>query len=435
MNRFVLLAVLLSTVTGFACAAAAQEAAETGPEGRLRVVYRAPIWFDRWVGPVLSEFEEMYPAVAVEVQNIPHPEYPSRMQLAFASGNVPDLFELNLNQHFDFFAAQGMLQNLQPYVVRNGFPIISFSSAVVDRLSLDGDLNLMPMGAHPGIAAVAYNRTNLDSAGIASPADDWTYDDYLETARKLTVKQPDGRVTRFGTVAPKQWGPVLAALASFGGGWLDSTGIRSALLDKGSVPVYHLIDRLLNQERLAPRDDEMIGHQRASFMGGQSSMCFMGIWEIGTINLGMAEGNEAALAPLPIGPAGRMSAGANIEGFAMAADAPNKEAAWAMLQWMGGEDMQRRVTTEDIGLTPRTAILDELRVAHDPWKAPYVEALLSGEYLTPLIPANFRVGEMRNAIQRNLDPAFAGTMPMDDALRAAHDALQTVLDKPVPEQM
>ena len=119
----------------------------------------------------------------------------------------------------------------------------------------------------------------------------------------------------------------------------------------------------------------------------------------------------------------------------MAADAPNKEAAWAMLQWTGGEDMQRRVTTEDIGLTPRTAILDELRVAHDPWKAPYVEALLSGEYLTPPIPANFRVGEMRNAIQRNLDPAFAGTMPMDDALRAAHDALQAVLDKPVPEQM
>ena len=80
---------------------------------------------------------------------------------------------------------------------------------------------------------------------------------HLEIARKLTVKEPDGRVTQFGTVASKQWVPVVAVLASFGGGWLDDTGTRSALLDDGSMEAYRLIDVLLNQERLAPRDDEM----------------------------------------------------------------------------------------------------------------------------------------------------------------------------------
>ena len=185
---------------------------------------------------------------------------------------------------------------------------------------------------------VAVRRAEWRSA--RSPRD-WTYDDYLEIARKLTVKDSDGRVTQFGTVAPKQWVPIVAVLASFGGGWLDDTGTRSALLDEGSMEAYRLIDVLLNQERLAPRDDEMIGNQRVSFMGGQSSMYFMGIWEIGTITRGMAEGNEAAIAPIPIGPAGRIPAGANMEGFAMTADAPNKEAAWAMHKWMGSEEMQR----------------------------------------------------------------------------------------------
>ena len=41
---------------------------------------------------------------------------------------------------------------------------------------------------------------------------------------------------------------------------------------------------------------------------------------------------------------------------------------------------------------------------------------------------------MRNTIQQNLDPAFAGTMSMEEALAAAHEALQAVLDKPVPEE-
>lgn len=435
MKRAASLLALFVIVTGFTFATGAEEAAESGPAGRLWVVYRAPIWFDRWIGPVLSEFEEMHPSVEVEMQNIPHSEYTFKMQLAFASGNVPDLFELNLNQNFDFFASQGLLENLQPYVVRDGFPITRFSSAVVERLSKDGDLYIMPMGTHPGIAAVAYNKTHFDIAGVSYPAADWTYEDYLDIARKLTVKEADGRTVQFGTVAPKQWVPVVAVLASFGGGWIDDTGTRSALLDPDSVAAYHFIDRLINQERLAPRDDEMIGNQRASFLGGQSSMYFMGIWEIGTITRGMAEGNEAAIAPLPIGPAGRIPAGANMEGFAMTADAANKEAAWAMLKWFGGEDMQRRVTTEDLNLTPRTGILDELNVAADSWKAPYVEALFSGEFVPPPIPANYRVGEMRNTIQQNLDPAFAGTMSIDEALRAAHDALQAVLDKPVPEEM
>jgi len=34
----------------------------------------------------------------------------------------------------------------------------------------------------------------------------------------------------------------------------------------------------------------------------------------------------------------------------------------------------------------------------------------------------------RNTIQQNLDPAFAGTMSMEEALEAAHEALQAVLD-------
>ena len=41
-----------------------------------------------------------------------------------------------------------------------------------------------------------FNKRMFDEAGVAYPTDDWTYDDMLAAAEKLTIKAPDGTTTQ-----------------------------------------------------------------------------------------------------------------------------------------------------------------------------------------------------------------------------------------------
>src|SRR3989442_877767 len=64
---------------------------------------------------------------------------------------------------------------------------------------------------------VVYNRDLLDRAAIAYPTDDWTWDDFLRTAQRLTRdRDGDGRID--------QWGAAFDRGPSFGLPWIWAGG-------------------------------------------------------------------------------------------------------------------------------------------------------------------------------------------------------------------
>ena len=73
----------------------------------------------------------------------------------------------------------------------------------------------MPRG-FTGQWVLFYNRRSFSAAGVRPPAGDWTWDDFLRTARELT--RPAA-----GT-SPAQWGTALEPLADFYYPWLWGSG-------------------------------------------------------------------------------------------------------------------------------------------------------------------------------------------------------------------
>ncbi len=436
----IVLALLCAAVLVFAsggtegAGAAAPKGAVTG---KVWVVYRAAIWADSFIKPNLEDFTKAYPGTTVELQNIPHAEYTYKLQLMFASKNVPDAIELNLNQNFDYFASKGLLANLTPFVDRDKFPLGEFNKTVIDRLSKKGGLYMMPIGSHPGVAAVAYNKTQFDKAGVAYPRDDWTYDDLIRIAKALTRKDASGKTVQWGLTPTYTWVPVVSVLASNGSGWIDAEGKKSLIATPESVRVYRWFADLLLKQGTMARDDQITDPNNIikAFLGTQCAMHFMGVWEVGTLKKGMAAGNVAGIAPLPMGTKGRIPGGANIDSFAMPESTKNREGGWAFLKWLGGEKMQTVVVTQGLGLSPMTKLLKLPEVASDPFMKPFIDALESGKFEASPIPANYRVGEMRNTILQGLSAAWTGSVPVDEAIRKTDQALQAVLDKPSPEQM
>ena len=149
MKKLSIILILLLTLGLGLFAAGSKEAAakDEGPV-ELWVVYRAPPYHDRLFVPNMDKFEAQNPNIKVKFQHVEHKEYTYKLQLMFASGEVPDSFEMNLNQNYDFFAVQGLFRDLTPYVERDNIPIDEFLKPLIDRIKQPGGLYMIPIDSH-----------------------------------------------------------------------------------------------------------------------------------------------------------------------------------------------------------------------------------------------------------------------------------------------
>jgi multiple sugar transport system substrate-binding protein len=106
-----------------------------------------------------------------------------KLTTAFAGGDPPDVF---LSGYGDFggFAAKRVLDPVGPHLdasetLRRG----AYYPQALKAFEIDGELQCMPQDISSPV--VFYNRDAFRAAGIDDPAADWSYDDFVATAKKL----------------------------------------------------------------------------------------------------------------------------------------------------------------------------------------------------------------------------------------------------------
>ena len=91
------------------------------------------------------------------------------------------------------------------------------------------------------VTSVYYNKQAFDEASVALPTPDWTTDQYTEAATKLTQKDSNGNITRWGGQIRPDW--VLAYfyyVEAFGGAVRDSDTYMNCLL--GEEPALQALE-------------------------------------------------------------------------------------------------------------------------------------------------------------------------------------------------
>ena len=90
---------------------------------------------------------------------------------------------------------------------------------LVDYYSVEGVIYGFPLQLKVG--CLAYNKDIFDKEGLPYPPPDWTWDEYYETAKKLTKDTDgDGRVDQWGS----NLGDLPIWILSNGGGVVDLVG-------------------------------------------------------------------------------------------------------------------------------------------------------------------------------------------------------------------
>src|SRR5699024_6703151 len=102
-------------------------------------------------------------------------------------------------EEFPNFAASGVLLDIDDFVKEDSeeVDIEDFAPSLLDAFTYEDKLYMLPTDWNSSI--IHYNKEVFDDDGMDYPREDWTWEDFLEIAKQLTVdKDGDGKIDQYG---------------------------------------------------------------------------------------------------------------------------------------------------------------------------------------------------------------------------------------------
>lgn len=137
-----------------------------------------------------TSFEQAHPDVKIIIEQAT--DHYECMQ-AFKSDESPDIIE---SGGWSLFNYKGMFLDLLPYVDEVPGLRDDLNPGIMRVASKDAALPGLPVDV--SLPLIMYNKEIFDQAGLPYPTDSWTWDEMMELAGKLTIRNESGVALQFG---------------------------------------------------------------------------------------------------------------------------------------------------------------------------------------------------------------------------------------------
>ncbi len=177
-------------------------------------------WGDTTDGPAWEKlapaYTAKYPGQVVKVTPVadPNANFYTKLQTMFAGGTPPDLASFQ-GWEWQVYADKNLLAPIDEYVKRDKLtaPFPEGYLSVEQSTKRKGKMYMVPL--QMGVMIMFYAKKMFDDAGVPYPKDDWTFEQFVELAKKLTTSGTD---KKYGYQANGNWYRDI--------GWLVLTGKR-----------------------------------------------------------------------------------------------------------------------------------------------------------------------------------------------------------------
>lgn len=225
-------------------------------------------------------FEKKNPDIRVKILHYPK-DYNKKLQAMFTAGTPPDVMYID-SHYFPDYVTKGVLLDLTPFIKgEDGLNLDKYYKRVLDVFTWDG--KYYGIAKDFSVLMAYYNVDLFEKYGIEPPSDNWTWNDFLKIAKKLTVDEDgDGRTDTYGTVVETWvgwWYPWLLQ----NGGQIYENGewvIGSPKYLMRNVEALNFIRDLVVRYKVAP---SIIAYHESPpedlFMAGKVGICFYGRWK------------------------------------------------------------------------------------------------------------------------------------------------------------
>lgn len=370
---------------------AGTDAGTSNASGSEPVTLRMAWWgsqtrHDRTV-QVIEMYEKANPNVKIEYEFFSFDDYFTKLKTLVASDNVWDIFQLGGNFP-DYMEKICFLNDF----IKDGTIDTSKISDAYLKITQDTSGNQIGLSNGLNTYGIAYDVDMFKAAGVALPADNWTWDDYADAARK--IKNATGH---YGTSSFTS-SEFIAGCSTYIGqqGKLGQYGFFNLDLngmgfdDPQMLAPYIQMRADLIKEGASPdagAEMEITNIENDFLVTGEAGMTWVAVNQFPTIyDVCAANGRTLALATLP-----RVTkdgnAGSNIQSSQMlcvSKDSAHKKEAAAFISWFQNSTECNNVLQGERGIPINEDVRTALIANAGPGqKIMYDYVTLVGTFATP----------------------------------------------------
>jgi len=355
---------------------------------------------------IAKKFEEKNPGVKVQVEAYGD-GFDQKLAASFGAKNPPDVMYM-----WNFPAYYKSLEPLDELAKKDpDMKLDDFYQGLFNYSSIDGKLYGMPAGFTTRV--IYYNKKLFDKANIPYPKDGWTWDEFVDTAKKLT----DASNKQYGFALRPE--PDTYDLQGFiwsnGSSFVSEDGKQI----KGHMNSPETIEVMKSfQSMLKDKTAVLVGGKNQQsgddiFKAGKLAMWESGIWPLegfkdAKIDFGTVE--PPAFKGKPV--KGLVGTSA----VSIAKDAKHKELAWEFVKFYSSPEAIKMRTSD---LPVRISVVKELKKEEDANVKPFY-TMLERSTNTPAFLLNPKWDE----VNRNLSAAINAIMLGQDPEQLLNKAVQ-----------
>ena len=367
---------------------------------------------------LVNAFKAERPEIEVELVHVPSQEdYRIRLVTEYAAGSPPDVSLLNYRR-YAAFAAEGLLEPIGPYLAESEtLSVADYYPLPMEAFTWKGELTCLPQNVSSLV--VYFNVDLFAAAGLLAPADVWSWEQFLEAAKALTLdRDGDGRNDQYGLGLE----PTLVRLAPFiwqNGGELVNdrqNPERLMLARPAAMAALQWFVDLRQVHGVTPdREEEASLDSESRFLAGTLAMYLNS--RRGTPAYRAITGFRWDVAQLP---RGERSAGIlHSDGYCLARASQNKEAAWALIEFANSAAGQTIVARSG-RIVPSLIAVAESPVFLDPDLPPFrSQVFLSTLPDLRLLPLISTWEEIEAAAGEEIARAYYGDIRAEEAAALA----------------
>lgn len=350
--------------------------------------------------------------------------------MAGTSGpDITDIIDVNVSG----LASSGAVENLTPYIERDGFDTSEFNNAAMQLCEYEGELYGLPLNAMSNM--VYYNKAALDEAGITELPE--TMEELMDVAIKLTKFDEEGNIIQLGWPWINDPTPVdfLTLANNFGATWISEDGQTITCDEEAVIAAYQYMLEYMDavgkekvQQFIASYGTAKSTSEDPLFTGKQA-LRIDGMYLTNLITSNGYNLDDFGVFGLPY-----WEERPELEGiqtitssiFIIPKNANNKEGAWDFIKWIHSDEGMTFIDSRFQNEASRSSLInnEELKAAN-PLYEEFIES--GAKNPVPRFPSVKNSDTYINELNSATDAVFNGSSTPEEAMRQVKEKMNSLI--------
>jgi multiple sugar transport system substrate-binding protein len=376
---------------------------------------------------IIPAFTKLYPNIQVEHASLGgEPDYWAKVVTGHLGKDIADVIWASTGG-FHALGVRGVFKDLDPLARTDKYDFKDYVPAALDTLKVEGKLEGLPWGGHPGYTGLLYNEELLSRAGHKPPDATWTWDKFLEVAKTSSRVTGDVQTDVYGFHPVTDYLGLTPIVRGNGADFLDKEGKKMILGSPAGLQSLNYYRDLWVKHRVAAPaganlSDLFVQGRLAMFQGNYGTQFAPG-------EKGIAGRFQWGMVILPKGSTGKVGTQLTINGMTISSLTKNPDAAWKFLKFIMEPETQvpailsgasRPGLRKSVLRHPK--LMSEMK-SHAVW-VDLIEGASPWHQ-----PANLRWAEFNEQINTAFAPAWKGEQTVEQALSQNMPAFEAILQK------